>query len=245
MKRALLNAISTRALSVGLNSVTSQKRVDALPDNRRPRGGQRASGNSTGWLMAVVIASVSVLGVTEAQADVINANFSFPDINNLSSASPAVTENTSVSQFNPALGTLTSVSISDTANLTWVGAGSSTNQFAVAYSVDSTGQGGSPFCANPCTFTVNPLVDASILSDFIGTGTVAASVTLTNASSSFLLDATFTDAVTYTYTPAAASIPEPSALSVFMVGLFGLGGFWLLSKLRGQQQNLCGGVSGI
>jgi hypothetical protein len=190
------------------------------------------------WLAPVAIASIAALGVTKARADLITVDFSVPDITNLSSMSPAVSESTSVSQFNPALGNLTSVSINETANLTWVGAGSSTNQFSVVFTIDNTGGGGSPFCQNPCTFTINPPVDASNLPDFIGTGSLTATTMSSNASPSFLLDVTFTNtAVTYTYTPVSA-VPAPLIGHGYPI-LLAVGGILFGAKLLERRRNRC------
>jgi hypothetical protein len=181
-------------------------------------------------VVATLIAAISLLGAKNARADIITEDFSFSPVNNLAVGAPQITETSPITQFDPTKGTLTSVSISGQVNVNFVGAGStSSNQLAVSLEIANltnniTSTGGSPFCSsNPCSFPLNPTVDPSTFSDFIsGVGSaITATMNYTNISS-FPNDLTFTDTVSYTFTPGTAAVPEPPigrGLPVLLIGL--------------------------
>jgi hypothetical protein len=190
-------------------------------------------------VVAMLTAGLALLGAENARADMMTEDFSFPAINNLSVGS-STTETSSVPEFNPALGTLNSVSITGAANITFVGADvTDINQYQISISlvIDGAGGGGSPFCSNPCTFPLSPTVDQSVLSDFIGVGSLTATMMYNNVSQ-FPVDLTFTNTVTYTYTPVAA-VPAPSIGRGLPV-LLAVGGLLFGAKLleRGKRRGL-------
>ncbi len=176
-------------------------------------------GNIRSGLLAAAV-GVAVLAPQAASANVIIEPFTltqFPaaaaDGSNLSSDVPA---------FNPADGTLTSVSESLTGTATWT----STADAPFLFALLSPGNGSQEFFT-PGTITFAISDNPTDLNDFKGTGSVHVFLFL---STSDLGDAFATSAnglmgtITYTYTPAATfPVPEPSTWAMMALGFAGLG----------------------
>ena len=178
-------------------------------------------------LAAALIAGIALLGSEHARAAAITQIFSLPDIPGLG---PGLTVNESgspISQFNPAFGTLTSVSVTTTAIIIFIGGINTENIANGALFLASSFYPNMSQCFGSCSTTMSLNYNVppnGDLSGFVGAGTIAPDITMSNNSSGpNLLASTFVgESVTYNYTPAA-TVPEPGSLSVLAVGLLGLG----------------------
>ena len=183
---------------------------------------------------AIWIVGVGLLAPQIARADSVILTYTFPPpLLDYTSADGA-----SFSQFNPAAGTLNSITLHTTATATWSGgADSDLNQaeytislsgFAFIIRAERIGDGSAAAASN---FTeTNP----AVLSGFMGTARVDTSVSVFNdgGSPARISSAFGTESVTYNYKPGTSgvppitpspSVPEPSSASLLAVGLVGLG----------------------
>lgn len=168
-----------------------------------------------------LITGMASLGTQAARADVITQHFDFATISGSNSETGPT-----LNGFNSALGTLTSVVISDSVTATWSGGGSSDFNDA-SYFVFV----GSPILELVAAATGNTsgsdsgsltLTDSADLARFAG-GTQATSVAANNSPlATASLSSTFgTGTLTYNYTPAT-SVLEPGSLALLTTGLLGL-----------------------
>ena len=178
-------------------------------------------------LAAAVIAGIAGLTASAAQADMITETFTYP--------SPLVgytsEAGSSFSQFNPALGTLNSVTLNATATATFSGGGEADHNEAEYHIFLNSNNIANPFDMFASTVG-NGTADASIsdftttsgLGSYIGTGDVSTSVFVEQSRSTVAnIISTFgEETLTYNF-KAAAAVPEPGSLSVLAIGLLGLG----------------------
>lgn len=194
----------------------------------------REEGEVRTAVAATWILGVGLLAPQIARADSVIVTYTFPSpLLDYASADGA-----SFSQFNPAAGTLNSITLHTTATATWSGgADSDLNEaeytislsgFAFIIGAERIGDGSAGAASN---FTETK---PAVLSGFMGTGTVDTSVSVLNDGGSLasISSAFGTESVTYNYTPGTSgvppitsspSVPEPSSVSLLAVGLLGLG----------------------
>ena len=152
------------------------------------------------------------------RAQIITQTFTLPT---LAGYSPE--DGTSISEFNPALGTLNSIIIDATATATWSGGGASDSNLALyildifsgialtpSFTISNMGNGSN---TGSLHFTDSLLLD---LAQFTGSGGVATGIDVFNdgVTPASILSTFGTESVIYHYTPA--SVPEPS--SVMLLG---------------------------
>ena len=186
------------------------------------------------WSATVPMMGVALIAASHARAAAITETYTFPSP--LAGYTRAV--GTSFAEFNPALGTLNSITLNDTAVATFFGGGPgfpnaaqyqiSLNGLLFFMSADLLGNGSADASISNLTET-----DPTDLGTLTGTGVVSTSVIVANAAGTPTnISSTFgTESLSYNYTPAA-SIPEPSALALLSTGLIGLIGCAVARRRR-------------
>lgn len=179
-------------------------------------------------LVSLGAASV-VIGTSSARAAIMET-FTFDPTSGYGSE-----DGTSFSAFNPALGTLDSVTIDYTAVATFSGGGALDMNQAV-YDVSFAGPGGPGLTAADASILGNGTAEADFsgapdsdpgdpgdLALLRGAGDVTISVEVRNLGDTpaSIGSAFDTESVTYNYTPAAP-VPEPGSLAPLSGGLIGL-----------------------
>jgi PEP-CTERM motif len=176
----------------------------------------------SGLLAAAV--GVAVLAPSAASANVIIEPFTLTQLPAASAADLLLFPDSPVAEFNPADGSLTSVSESLTGTATWTSNNIDPNLFALLFP-------GTPAVTQlfltPGTITFAMSGSPTDLNDFKGTGSVGIFLSLNTSDTG---DAFATSAsglvgtITYTYTPAPSfAVPEPSTWAMMALGFAGLG----------------------
>jgi PEP-CTERM motif len=178
------------------------------------------------WSATALIIGVASIAASHARAAVMTETYTFPSP--LQGYTRAV--GTSFAEFNPALGTLDSITLNDSATATFFSlrtGGPSSGNSAV-YQISLNGllffMDADQLRDGPAEASISNLneTDPIDLSALTGTGVVSTSVIVANAVGTFTtVSSTFgTESLTYNYTPTA-SIPEPGALVLLSIGLIG------------------------
>ena len=172
-------------------------------------------------LLAAAV-GVAVLAPSAASANVIIEPFTLTQFPAAEASGSDLSSD--VAAFNPADGTLTSVSESLTGTATWTSTADA--PFLLALLSPGNPHGSQEFFT-PGTITFAISDNPTDLNDFKGTGSVHVFLFL---STSDFGDAFATSAsglmgtITYTYTPAASfPVPEPSTWAMMALGFAGLG----------------------
>jgi hypothetical protein len=140
---------------------------------------------------------------------------------------------TSVPQFNPANGTLTSVSFSLTGSVMWNSSSASPDLLVKGVVTGSEAVFGLQNFSTPGTLTINlsgSASDPGTLAGVTGAGTVSAGLNILDFSGPPVGTGTFetgtgglSGTLTYTFTPATT--PEPASLTLFSISALGLIGY--------------------
>jgi len=175
------------------------------------------------WSATALMTGVASVAASHARAAVITETYTFPSP--LAGYTRAV--GTSFAEFNPALGSLNSITLNDTVAATFSG-GAPNSPNAAEYQISLNGVlffmaaslvGNGSEDVSISNLTETDPIDLGALT---GTRVVSTSVIVANAAGTPTnISSTFgTESLTYNYTPTA-SIPEPGALALLSVGLIG------------------------
>ena len=166
---------------------------------------------------AAILVGIGLLGALSARADTVTETFFLGGGFEVAPhGATGLVEGIPVSAFDPALGTLTSVTLQDTTSVDFVSASSAFNTAAITVSFGSLSVGGDAICAGTCdTAAVLSATKTSGLSGFIGSAFVRETITpyfsLTNDSSATISLYRSSEKVIYTYTPGP---PTPAQATV-------------------------------
>jgi hypothetical protein len=185
------------------------------------------------YVLILAVVALMIGGVGQVRADMITIPFTM-NVSPASTLTPGDNLFTvSLSQFNPALGTLTEVDFSLQGPATWTSTSTSPQIITWAYIGENiTGT----LVTDPSSFTsvleqfalVPPLPPSA---PWIGTGSVMTGLNVEDDSQTPFTD-TFktgtgglTGTLTYDSTPSATAVPEPSTLTLLSLGSLSLLGY--------------------
>jgi hypothetical protein len=187
-------------------------------------------GNIKSVLLAAAVGAVA-LAPQAARAAVIGLTQTFTFASPLTG--PIEGPTSSVNFFNSALGNLTSWTLDGTATATFSNSSSAENQAVYTLNTRVIFIDATTPCIGDCSSTVTISHQSGVndLNAFTGTGILLPVIAVTGSPSADTSSSFGTFTLTYNYTPAVASVPEPSTWAMMALG-FGLLGLLGYRKTR-------------
>ncbi|HTV08545.1 MAG TPA: PEP-CTERM sorting domain-containing protein [Candidatus Aquilonibacter sp.] len=171
------------------------------------------------WTCAAVVA-LAFTATGRAYADTQTVDITFNPNPTINIVGGGYEDSEGFAQFNPALGTLESISFS----VAWSQTYTTPSGGAVYLAFSPVGYGEIVENDNPnsASFSINSVpVPLSDFAAFTGTGDASLEVSDNGAGESLYVDFSSVS-VTYTYTPSVAATPEPSSLALLGTGALGV-----------------------
>ena len=187
-------------------------------------------GNIKSVLLAAAVGAAA-LAPRAARAAVISQTQTFTFASPLTGSIEEATS--SVNFFNSALGNLTSWTLDGTATATFSNSSSAENQAVYTLNTRVIFIDATTPCIGDCSSTVTISHQSGVgdLNAFTGTGILLPVIAVTGSPSADTSSSFGTFTLTYNYTPAVASVPEPSTWAMMALG-FGLLGLLGYRKTR-------------